>query len=129
MSPDSSATTRATITNAYSGRLRLNPVVGLPAWDSAFAYINSGTITRLCHRQERFVRQTAKYGFVAINNGGVTTNDYWYAPQSGSPARIDNSTATQLTLAQSTNFASYANFDPAIWAPRRRATRCSVRCR
>lgn len=105
-----------TITNSYSAAFA--SVTGAPAWDSAFAYINSGTIsTSYAIASSGSSGNQQSYGFVAINNGGTTTNDYWYSPQYGDrPAPIDNSTATQLTQAQSTNFASYAGFNPTIWA-------------
>lgn len=105
-----------TITNSYSAAFA--SAAGVSAYDSAFAYINSGTIaTSYAVAKEASTSSTQSYGFVAINNGGTTTNDYWYTPdQYGDrPSMSDSSTATKLTEDQSKNLASYTGFDPAIW--------------
>lgn len=99
-----------TISNSYTTALTTYP----QAWDSAFAYINSGSINNSYAIARGASTTLPSYGFVAINSGGTTANDYWYSSPGNDPAS-DHSTATALTLGQTTAFASYAGFDPVIW--------------
>ncbi|WP_041357716.1 filamentous hemagglutinin N-terminal domain-containing protein [Nitrobacter hamburgensis] len=113
-----------TITNSYTlapqqALVSSQDIVGQPHWDSGFAYSNSGTISTSYAE----TNSNIPYGFVAINNSGTTTNDYYVVrgdtAVSAGPAGV---TATQVTTLAANNITSFVGFDLAIWGGASRTT-------
>jgi filamentous hemagglutinin family protein len=105
-------TNTGTITNTYTDSLTDFDNV---KWIAGFAYQNSGTISD--SYSTAFAGGTPpQYGFVFDNTGGTVTNSYWNTPAAGTGiTTLDNSTATNLSDAQSAILSSYVGFDPSIW--------------
>ncbi len=88
---------------------------GETTYTAGFAYINSGTISTSFAQLGSYNAKT--YGFVAQNNGGTTTGDYYSYKNDPSATQkpSDSSTATFLTVAQSGVLSNFAGFDSTIW--------------
>jgi len=84
-------------------------------YTAGFAYSNSGAISTSYAQLGSYDAKTS--AFVAINDGGTTTNDYYSYKNDPSATQTppDSSTATFLTVAQSGALANFVGLDPAIW--------------
>jgi filamentous hemagglutinin family protein len=101
------------ITNSYTTSVNVN--FASATWDAGFVYRNAGKISN-AYVIGYALGTKQRYGFVFDNTGGTIQNSYWSATEaSGAAPVIDSSPATRLTVAEGTSFASYANFDTAIW--------------
>ncbi len=85
-------------------------------YTAGFAYANSGTISTSYAQLDGYNAKT--YGFVAQNNGGTTTDDYYSYKNDPSAAQkpSDSSTAKFLTVAQAADTSNFVGFDPTIWS-------------
>lgn len=103
-----------TITNSYTTAPDYNNY-GQIIYTAGFAYINSGTISTSYVQLASYNAHT--YAFVAQNNGGTTTNDYYSykSDPSSTQTPTDGSTATFLRVAQASDISNFTGFDTTIW--------------